>query len=226
VCARTALTLARPVFVAAALAATSACADEPPRPPHALLDGTPAPVVQVALEGVGGPAILTKAVVERRSAGRPRSCLQEWPSGDPSPRSVVRVSVHGTSVTFRDRSGRAVFGCDGAGPREPGRRWCGGAYGTLRQGRLVDPRLDLLCSSADGARVAFAWIQPDPRSRYVVVRQDGFVEAYEVVGDLPVRVATATGIDAAAASASLEVSEHRADGTFVRRSSVVARVAG
>ena len=101
------------------------------------------------------------------------------------------VTASSESVTSRDTSGRAVFGCDGGvGPREDGRRWCGAAYGMLAGGRLSDPRLDILCTTQDGRPIAFAWVEPAPGATYVAVREPGFVEVYRVVGGLPVRVAT------------------------------------
>jgi hypothetical protein len=137
------------------------------------------------------------------------------------------VSVHGESVTVRDVRRTSVLGCDnGAGARESGRRWCGAAYGRLHGGRLLDPRLDLLCTDADGDPLAFAWVEPSAGTRFVVVRQDGYAEAYEATGGLPVRIVSATGIDLAASRATLDVSEHDRAGTLVRRYALDARVAG
>ncbi|MCI0633516.1 MAG: hypothetical protein L0206_06320, partial [Actinobacteria bacterium] len=107
------------------------------------------------------------------------------------------------SVTFRESSGRGVFGCDnGLGPREEDRRWCGGAYGVLYSGRLRDPRLSIGCTTLGGTPMGFVWIEPKPHARYVVVGQPGYAEVYEVTGGLPVRVATTTGVEVVGSRAS------------------------
>jgi hypothetical protein len=200
-----------------------------PGPPPSLFDGSPAREPHVELEGVDTPVIRTRAMVERGVPGSERrtSCLESFPGRRPSTVSVARVSVLGETVTFRDASGTSVLGCDnGAGSRDDDRRWCGGAYGRLYDGRLLDPRLDLLCTDADDSPIAFAWIVPSAGSRFVVLRQDGYAEAYETAASLPVRVASSVGIDVATSSAILDVSEHDREGALLRRYSVEARVAG
>jgi hypothetical protein len=214
------------MFVAVLLLAASGCASEPVVAPDTLVDGTPAAAATVALEGVESPTILTRVVVEDRIGPRQRSCLDEWAHEEPVRRSIVRMSVYGESVTLLGRSGRTLFACDNAPERRmDDRRWCGAAYGVLRHGRLVDPRLDLLCSTADRP-LAFAWITPAPRARLVVVRQDGWAEVYPAVGGAPIRVASTKAVDPVAGSASFEVSEHAAGGALVRRYVLEARVAG
>jgi hypothetical protein len=98
----------------------------------------------------------------------------------------------------------------------------------VHAGRLVDPRLDLAgCSTRDGDPVAFAWVVPARRARYVAVRHDAFSEVYPVLrGDVPIRVSTTTDIDLDTSSASFEISEHDAVGRAVRAYTVQARVAG
>lgn len=222
---RSALTSASSPLVIGLLALASACGGDPAATPTALFDGTPAAPARVAFEGVDSPTILSGVVVGAPAERRRRSCLDDW-SGGPWSRSVVRVTVHGESVTALAHSGRAVLACDnGAGPREAGRRWCGGVYGVLQRGSLTDPRLDLLCS-ATGHPLAFAWVVPAARAHFVVVRHTGWAEAYRVVGSLPVRISATTAIDPDAGTASFDVSEHDASGTLVRRYTLAARVAG
>jgi hypothetical protein len=134
--------------------------------------------------------------------------------------------VHSESVTFQDASGRGIFGCDNSpGPRENNRRWCGSAYGQLYGKRLRDPRLDILCGTTDEP-VGFVWVHPSPGVRYVSVEQPGYVEVYEVAGDLPVRVATISGVEYEGSRATFDLFEHAADGSLVRRYRMEAAVAG
>ncbi len=91
---------------------------------------------------------------------------------------------------------------------------------------LDDPRLDLACLTASGGPIAFAWVEPAARTRYVAVRQLGFVEVYPVTANLPVRVTTTTGIDLGASGSVFEVSEHDRSGRLVRAYTLEARVAG
>jgi len=187
-------------------------------------------MARVPLEGVDEPAVLTRLTVSggARPRGRARSCLAErWGHGRARPPFVERVTAHGVSVTMRDVSGRALLACDSSpGARKAGATWCGAAYGLARSGRLRDPRLDLLCTTRSGARIAFLWIQPDPSTRYLAVEQDGYVEVYETASGLPVRIATTAGVDVHRSSASVRLSEHDATGELVRRYELRAAVAG
>jgi hypothetical protein len=182
------------------------------------------------MEGVEGTAVLTalRLVHENRRAGTPSaSCLRErdWDLF-PADRSAERVGVFARSVTFAEASGRSVFGCDQSpGSRSPEKPWCGGAWGRLQDGRLRDPRLDLVCATLD-VPVAFAWIEPAPETRYVAVEHPGYVEVYEVAAGLPVRVATTSGIDLERSSARFRVGEHDASGRLVRRYRLDASAAG
>jgi hypothetical protein len=171
---------------------------------------------------VDEPAIATK--VDVTSAGAARSCLV---STDVRADAVVRrIGVSGISVTARSPSRRAVHGCDSTVARPDRGGWCGRAYGRLRDGRLTDPRLDLTCLSADGDPVAFVWVEPAEGTRFVAVRQPGFVEVYEVAGSLPVRVTTTPDLAREQSAATLEVSEHDRRGALLRAYSVTAHVAG
>jgi hypothetical protein len=192
------------------------------------MDGSDAISPPVGLEGIED-AVLTKARVvtpSERAGTASASCLMhEWsvrPAGD----SVERVGVTTESVTFREVDNRGVFGCSrSVGPQDSERRWCGLAYGRLHQGRLRDPRLDILCGTTREP-VGFAWVTPGPATRYVAVEQPGFVEVYRVLGELPVRVATVNGVDFERSSAHFDISEHDEQGRLTRRYTLEAAVAG
>jgi hypothetical protein len=140
-------------------------------------------------------------------------------------RAVVRVAATGESVTLLVASGRALLACDGASRGGSRARWCGRAFGRLQRGRLPDPRLDLTCTTGSGKPIAFAWIEPARRARYVVVGQHGYAEAYEVVAGAPVRVVT-TEVDLARSSATFDLSEHDAHGRRLRGYRLETTVAG
>ncbi len=193
------------------------------------MDGSDAVAPPVELEGTGSIPILTKSRVvppEKRVGSLSASCLAQAWDLTPSGPSVERIAVASESVTFEEIRNRSIFGCShSSGSQDSPRRWCGTAYGRLYGGRLRDPRLDLLCGTAD-ERVGFVWIQPTPRAKYVSVEQPGYTEVYEVAARLPVRVATLDGVVYSDFSASFDVLEHDADGRLLRRYRLEAAVAG
>jgi hypothetical protein len=199
-------------------------------PPTTLLDGSPAVAPPVALDGVGRPAIMAEAAVSPRrrvAAGSAEAaCLRGSDDGGSGP-LAVRVGATATSATFRVLSGRALVACDGVSRGGVVGAWCGRAFGLLREGRLEDPRLDLACVRPDGRPVAFAWIEPTQRARYVAVEEPGYVEVYAAAGGLrsPVRVVT-TDVDVSSSSASFDVSEHDRAGRLLRRYRLEATVSG
>jgi hypothetical protein len=201
------------------------------RAPTRLLDGSPATSPAVTLEAPM-PQILTKALTipvsnARRGtfAGR---CLSGWDARPIDGQSVQRIGVAGRSLTFVERSGTTLGGCDEDTPgRAAAREPCGRAVGRLERGRLLDPRLDLAgCRTPAGQPVAFAWLDPGPGAAFVGVRQPGYVEVYPIAADLPVRLSTTSNISLRDSSASFEVSEHDARGRLLRDSRLEARVAG
>jgi hypothetical protein len=192
------------------------------------MDGSKAARPPVELEGVEGP-ILTKVrlVTPAEKAGtRSASCLaRDWGVRAAGP-SVERVGVATESVTFREVDDRGIFGCShSVGPQDSARRWCGSAYGRLYDGRLRDPRLDILCGTTEEP-VGFVWLTPGPQTEYVSVEQPGYVEVYEVAGGLPVRVATVSGVDYGNFTARFDILEHDAAGVLLRRYTLNAAVAG
>ena len=196
--------------------------------PSTLMDGSPTRGPEVDLEGVSSPAVATKlqrALTTPRSATA--SCIRaHGAQSRPHGASVERVGVESSTVTYVSDSG--LHGCDNSrGRREGHRRWCGTSFGVLRRGRLDDPRLDVAgCTTDSGAPMGFAWITAGPRARYVAVAQDGYAEIYEPAGGIPIRVATATGIEIDGSQATFRLSEHDAHGRLLRRYELDAVPAG
>jgi hypothetical protein len=216
--------------LALAIGVSAGCADDETVPDR-LMDGSEAVALPVDLHDVDEPAVLTKVrIVEpstRDEAERSASCLRRRGTERPRGPSVERIGVYSETVTFEEKSGRAVFGCDNsAGPREESRRWCGGAYGQLYGGRLRDPRLNIGCVTADGEKVGFVWVQPREEVRYVAVEQLEYVEVYKATGALPVRISTRSGVHVEGSRAVFDLLEHAADGRLVRRYRLEAAVAG
>jgi hypothetical protein len=140
---------------------------------------------------------------------------------------VVRTGASSRTMTYRDPKHHIVYGCDGTrGETEQLHRWCGTSVGYLSRGRLPDPRLDLTCTNEQGAPMGFAWVEPDPHTRYVAIGQPGYAEVYERVGDLPIRVATISGLHTSPLGATFHVTEHDAKGTLLLRYRIDAFPAG
>ena len=141
---------------------------------------------------------------------------------------VERIGVAGESLTFADRAKTTVHACDGgadpAGERSP--PWCSGSAGRLFEGRLLDVRLDVGCRDHEGRPLAYAWIEPVSGARWIGVDQGAYVEVYEVLGGLPVRVSTTRNIDLARSRAMFEVSQYGLAGGELIRARIEAAVAG
>jgi hypothetical protein len=194
------------------------------------MDDSKPPALGVELQGIPDPVVASKVRTVEPSAVEPgslaSSCLREGNS-DTSPVGLIveRVGVTSESVTLREAS--ALHSCDNSpGRRERNLRWCTGAYGTLYDGRLRDPRLTIVCETSDRRPVGFAWMQPTDDTKYVAVHERDYTEVYEVAGGLPVRVATASGAMIEGSRASFELSEHDASGNLLRRYRLDAVVAG
>jgi hypothetical protein len=201
--------------------------------PSALMDGSRTTPPRVELEGISAPAVATKVRVigaeEPPVDPRADSCLREHGAAAPErPLGVIveRVGVESSSVTFASASG--LHGCDGGtGPRKARRTWCGIAFGVLTHGRLDDPRLDVAaCRTASGHPLAFVWTSAGPRTRYVAVVQEGYTEVYEPTGDVPIRIATTTGVEVVGSRATFRLSEHDVHGRLLRRYELDAVPAG
>lgn len=217
-----------PVTLGLVCLATGCLHDSAPAPPTMLSDGSGARPPRVALDGVAGPTVATRVRAVRSNAVEDGSaaarCLGS--SGRSAGLVVERTDVHGASVTYLGPGRRAAYACDRAGNGstavEP---WCGRAFGRLEQGRLRDPRLDLICRDEDGEPLAFVWVQPRRAAAYVVVAHRGYNEVYPVVGAVPVRIA-GDDVDIASSRATFAISEHAADGRRLRDYELEAAVSG
>ena len=220
-----------PVVVAIVALAQVACFGGSGRPTH-LIDGSPAEKPSVLLEGTTSPQVEADAAAfDPRNAvtGPIARCLAATREYTPRAPVILRIGVDGANVTFHTAFGDNLVACDGTAvaPDSPSRSWCGLALGRVHAGRLLDPRLELAgCSTSSGRPIAFAWIEPGRRTRYVALHRNGFVEVYPVLARLPVRVATTSDIDLDTSSASFEVSDHDADGRRIRAYTLDAHVAG
>jgi hypothetical protein len=167
-------------------------------PPSELVDGSAARAPSVTLDGVSSRQVETKAAaldLRAASTGPVSRCLATTREHVPRSPIVRRVGIAGASVTYRTSSGRALVACDGTDlSADHDQTWCGVALGRMRGEHLLDPRLDFAsCRTQSDVPVAFAWVEPGPRTRYVAVDHEGFVEMYRVVAGLPVRVAVTSG---------------------------------
>jgi hypothetical protein len=142
---------------------------------------------------------------------------------------VERTGVVGESLTFSDRARRTLYSCDGgidpAGEHAP--PWCGGSAGLLFEGRLLDPRLDLLCRDSMKRRpLAYVWVEPVVGAHWIGVDQGSYTEVYEVLAGMPIRIAGVHGIDLRRARASFEVTQYDTHGRTLVKARLEAAVAG
>ena len=191
--------------------------------PRHLVDGSVPPVVPKALRSQGGNFVMTKFRVQ--SKRQMRGLLGTCPSGPVlAARPIVeRIGVNGRDITFLT-AGSEIDGCD----RNPQARaihgpWCGSSGWIFRHGRVSDPRLDI-CSDRRGRPVvAFGWINPLAHAKWIVLDQPGFREVYPIAGSTPVRVSTASGIDAG--SGTFHTAQYDAQGVLLARQIVKAAIA-
>jgi hypothetical protein len=121
-----------------------------------------------------------------------------------------------------------VYACDG-GTDPAGERklpWCGGSAGRLLRGKLLDPRLDILCRDRKGRALAYAWVEPAAGVRWIGVDQGAYTEIYEVLAGLPVRIASTRGIEIGRARATFDVTQYDNHGKEVIEGRLEAQVAG
>jgi hypothetical protein len=192
-------------------------------PPRQLLYGEPAAEFKpVQHSVVSAGRILPGSVLGRRFA------LCRSPGIAADVRVVERVGVFAESLTFADRRNRTVYACDG-GIDPAGEHhlpWCGGSAGRLVAGHLLDPRLDLACRDREGRPLAYAWVVPVAGAHWIGVDQGGYTEVYEVLGVLPVRVATGRRIDLARSRATFVVTQFDVHGKALIKGRIEAGVAG
>lgn len=177
-------------------------------------------------------AVLTRTVVTTESSLDVDKYDACGVPADGGGRTVIeRTGLKGSSLTVE--SGTQLFSCDqipdpltAEDPDLPlGGIWCAGANGRLDDGRLNDPRLSL-CPNTDNEYTAFAWVEAQPDTKWVVVSDAGNREVYEVAESLPVRVTTTDGTRSGSSKASFAIEEYAADGRKVREYTLDAKVAG
>jgi hypothetical protein len=202
------------------------CAHAGSRPTR-LLDGRAA----LAFAPVRGSIIAAGRVLTRASLGRRLdSCLFPGDRKDVPPDEPVveRVGVDGESLTVANSERTQVFACDG-GVDPAGERtspWCHAVSGELEHGQLLDPRLDVLCRDRRRRPLAYVFVEPVPAAQWIGVREGGYVELYEVLAGLPVRVAGTHDVDPEEARATLEITQYDAEGRLLVEGKLEAVVAG
>jgi hypothetical protein len=141
---------------------------------------------------------------------------------------VERIGVSGESLTFADAGHKTVYACDGgtdaAGERKP--PWCGNAAGRLVSGKLLDPRLDVLCRDPKGRPLAYAWVEPAAGVRWIGVDQGTYTEVYETLAGLPVRIVSARGVQPSQARATFDVTQYDSNRKEVFKGKLETQVAG
>lgn len=191
-----------------------------------LIDGSRAPHVPKVLEARGPHLVMTKVRLGTVRSMRPS--LTRCPDARTAERGapvVERIGLNGRSVTFLV-SRTEIAGCD----RDPSARrfvgpWCGLAGWAYAGGRVGDPRLAICFDGRSKPLIAFGWINPVPRARWIVIDQPGYREVYPVAGGLPVRVSTVSGLGRAGA-AVFHTAQYDRQGVLLVRRKVVAAIAG
>jgi hypothetical protein len=194
-------------------------------PPERLLYG------QAAQEfrPVPGSVIAFGRVLDGTTLGRRFTSCRPAGAGIRNDALVVeRIGVFGESLTFADAGRKTVYACDGgtdaAGERKP--PWCGNSAGRLFSGRLLDPRLDILCRDRKGRPLAYAWVEPAAGVRWIGVDQGSYTEVYEVLARLPVRIVSARGIQVGRSRATFDVTQYDGHGEELVKGRLEAAVAG
>jgi hypothetical protein len=193
--------------------------------PERLLYGQAAP----EFKPVPGSVIAIGRVLDGTTLGRRFTSCRPKGAGIRDDALVVeRTGVFGESLTFADPARKTVYACDGgtdpAAEREP--PWCGGSAGLLFRGKLLDPRLDILCRDRKGRALAYAWVEPAAGVRWIGVDQGAYTEIYEVLAGLPVRIASTRGIELGRARATFDVTQYDNHGKEVIEGKLEAQVAG
>jgi hypothetical protein len=177
-------------------------------------------------------SVLTHARVLRRGALGRRLDLCLFPAertSVPTDAVVVeRIGIVGESLTFANAAHTGVYGCDGGIDPAGERRlpWCGEVFGQLSAGRLLDPRLDLVCRDRDHSPLAYAFVEPVSGARWIGVDEGRYTEIYEVLAGLPVRVEGTQHVDTAQARARFDVTQYDVHGRELVRATLEASVAG
>ena len=193
--------------------------------PERLLYGEAAP----EFKAVSGSVLAIGRVLDGSTLGRRFTSCRPAGAGIGNDAVVVeRIGVFGESLTFADSGRKTVYACDG-GTDPAGERklpWCGGSAGRLQRGKLLDPRLDILCRDRKGRALAYAWVEPAAGVRWIGVDQGAYTEIYEVLAALPVRIASTRGIEIGRARATFDVTQYDNHGREVIEGRLEAQVAG
>jgi hypothetical protein len=191
--------------------------------PKQLLDGEPAG----EFRPVHGSVLALGRALPGTALGR-RFAVCRPPDVPADAVVVERIGVLGESLTFADRNRTTLHSCDGgidpAGEHTP--PWCNGSTGLLRAGKLLDPRLDIVCRDRRGTPLAYVWVEPVAGARWIGVDQGSYTEIYEVLAGLPVRVAGTRHVELERACGSFEVTQYDLSGRQLLRGLLVASVAG
>jgi hypothetical protein len=180
-------------------------------------------------EAVPGSVLAIGRVLDGTALGRRFARCRPADAGVGADALVVeRIGVFAESLTFTDAGRTTVYACDGGTDplRERARPWCGSSAGRLFAGKLLDPRLDLLCRDTNGRALAYAWVEPVAGVRWIGVDQGRYTEVYEVLARLPVRIASLRGIEAGRARAIFDVTQYDAHGNPLVGGKLEAAVAG
>jgi hypothetical protein len=176
----------------------------------------------------GGVIALGRVLDGTTVGGRFTSCRPTGAGVRTDAVVVERIGVFGESLTFADAAHKILYACDGgtdpAGERKP--PWCGTSAGLLYGGKLLDPRLDILCRDRNGRPLAYAWVEPAAGVRWIGVDQGTYTEVYEVLAGLPVRIASARGVQPSRARATFEVTQYDSHGKELVKGKLEAQVAG
>ena len=206
----------------AAVAVLAGC-DSGHGPPKRLLYGEPAQMLAPVRKSV----ITIGRVLDGTTLGRRFTTCR--PARVPNDVKVVeRIGVFAESLTFADAERKTLYSCDGGSDPAYERRppWCGSSAGRLIDGNLLDPRLDILCRDRRGHALAYAWVEPAAGVRWIGVDQGSYIELYEVLGELPVRVATTRRIQLGRARATFAVTQYDSGGKALIKGDLEAAVAG
>ena len=191
--------------------------------PRRLLYGEPAQT----FAPVPGSVVAAGRVLDAGTLGRRLASCSPGPDANGAV-VVERVGVFSESLSFKDKRGTTLYSCDGGvdPTHERAPPWCGRSAGRLVHGRLLDPRLDILCRDRNGRPLAYVWVEPIRQARWIGVDQGAYSELYEVLAGLPLRVSTNRGIQLGQARARLEVTQYDGHGRPLLRGIVEAAVAG
>ena len=178
---------------------------------------------------VPGSVVTLGRVLDGTTLGRRFTSCRPPEAGIGNDAAVVeRIGVFGESLTFVDPGHKTLYGCDGGtdAARERKPPWCGNPAGRLVSGKLLDPRLDVLCRDPKGRPLAYAWVEPAVGVRWVGVDQGTYIEVYEALAGLPVRIASVRGVQPSRARAIFDVTQYDRYGNELFKGKLEAQVAG